>query len=214
MPASWFHPVGIYKVLARLWDRLPDVSGKLFLTFTLDPKNYANEETAFEDSREWLRKVFFQLRHGVKHEGKTYTINTYADSIEPVNVRGPRRSHLSRLARDPIQRHAAVQKLCQFTHTRSIQVEGGCRVVPCGTPRFQFFADVRLGRRRQISYSFSSYVFGEVTEPGAAASLKLAPPAVGLLASGTAGDRAQSKRRSSPAPNTDPRYFGVIAFGR
>lgn len=65
IPASWFHPVGIYKVLARFWDRLPDVSGKLFLTFTLDPKNYANEETAFEDSRDWLRKVFFQLRHGV-----------------------------------------------------------------------------------------------------------------------------------------------------
>ena len=38
VPASWFHPVGIYKVLARIWDRLPDVSGKLFLTFTLDPK--------------------------------------------------------------------------------------------------------------------------------------------------------------------------------
>ncbi|HAO79416.1 MAG TPA: hypothetical protein DCQ92_10660 [Verrucomicrobia subdivision 3 bacterium] len=63
IPASWFHPVGIFKVLARFWDRLPDVSGKLFLTFTLDPKNYANEETAFEDSRDWLRKVFYQLRH-------------------------------------------------------------------------------------------------------------------------------------------------------
>ena len=28
IPASWFHPVGIFKVLARFWDRLPDVSGK------------------------------------------------------------------------------------------------------------------------------------------------------------------------------------------
>lgn len=83
VPASWFHPVGIYKVLARIWDRLPDVSGKLFLTFTLDPKNYANEETAFADSREWLRKVFFQLRHGVEHEGKTYTINApYCIKVE------------------------------------------------------------------------------------------------------------------------------------
>ncbi len=83
VPASWFHPVGIYKVLARLWDRLPDVSGKLFLTFTLDPKNYANEETAFEDSREWLRKVFFQLRHGVEHEGKTYVIDApYCIKVE------------------------------------------------------------------------------------------------------------------------------------
>ncbi len=83
IPASWFHPVGIYKVLARIWDRLPDVSGKLFLTFTVDPKNYANEETAFEDSRDWLRKVFFELRHGVEHEGKTYTINApYCIKVE------------------------------------------------------------------------------------------------------------------------------------
>jgi hypothetical protein len=75
IPASWFHPVGIFKVLARFWDRLPDVSGKLFLTFTLDPKNYASEEAAFEDSRDWLRKVFFQLRHGIEHEGKTCVID-------------------------------------------------------------------------------------------------------------------------------------------
>lgn len=74
VPASWFHPVGIFKVLARFWDRLPDVSGKLFLTFTLDPQNYADEEAAFEDSRAWLRKVFYQLRQGIEHEGKTYTI--------------------------------------------------------------------------------------------------------------------------------------------
>jgi len=83
IPASWFHPVGIFKVLARLWDRLPDVSGKLFLTFTLDPKNYANEETAFEYSREWLRKVFFQLRHGVEHEGKTFVMDApYCIKVE------------------------------------------------------------------------------------------------------------------------------------
>ncbi len=83
IPASWFHPVGIYKTLARFWDRLPDVSGKLFLTFTLDPKNYANEETAFEDSRDWLRKIFFQLRHGVEHEGKDYVIDApYCIKVE------------------------------------------------------------------------------------------------------------------------------------
>jgi hypothetical protein len=83
IPASWFHPIGIYKVLARLWPRLPDVSGKLFLTFTVDPKKYANEETAFEDSRQWLRKVFYQLRHGVEHEGKTYVINApYCIKVE------------------------------------------------------------------------------------------------------------------------------------
>jgi len=83
IPASWFHPVGIYKVLARFWDRLPDVSGKLFLTFTLDPKNYADEEAAFEDSRNWLRKVFYQLRHGVEYEGKIYIIDApYCIKVE------------------------------------------------------------------------------------------------------------------------------------
>lgn len=59
VPASWFHPVGVFKVLARIWDRLPDVSGTLFLTFTLDPKNYANEETAFEHS--WMTKRWTRL---------------------------------------------------------------------------------------------------------------------------------------------------------
>jgi hypothetical protein len=83
IPESWFHPVGIYKVLARFWDRLPDVGGKLFLTFTLDPKNYADEEAAFEDSRNWLRKVFYQLRQGVEHEGKIYVIDApYCIKVE------------------------------------------------------------------------------------------------------------------------------------
>jgi len=83
IPASWFHPVGIYKVLARFWDRLPDVSGKLFLTLTLDPKNYADEETGFDDSRNWLRKVFYRLRQGVEHDGKAYTIDApYCVKVE------------------------------------------------------------------------------------------------------------------------------------
>jgi hypothetical protein len=83
IPASWFHPVGIYKVLARIWGRLPDVGGKLFLTFTVDPKSYANEETAFEDSRQLLRKVFYYLRHGVEHQGKTYVIDApYCVKVE------------------------------------------------------------------------------------------------------------------------------------
>ena len=70
-------------MLARIWDRLPDVGGKLFFTFTLDPKLYANEEAAFEDSRKRLRKVFFQLRHGVEHEGKVYTVDApYCIKVE------------------------------------------------------------------------------------------------------------------------------------
>jgi hypothetical protein len=83
VPASWFHPVGIFKVLARFWDRLPDVGGKLFITLTLDPKNYANEEAAFEDSRDWMRKVFYQLRQGAEHEGKIYVIDApYCVKVE------------------------------------------------------------------------------------------------------------------------------------
>jgi hypothetical protein len=83
VPASWFHPLGIFKALARFWDRLPDASGKLFLTLKLDPKNYANEESAFEDSRECMRRVFYQLRQGVEHEGKTYTIDApYCVKVE------------------------------------------------------------------------------------------------------------------------------------
>jgi hypothetical protein len=83
VPASWFHPVGIFKVLARFWDRLPDVSGKLFLTFTLDPKNYANEETAFEDSRDWLRKVFYQLRHGVEADTTSLALGERSHDWQP-----------------------------------------------------------------------------------------------------------------------------------
>jgi hypothetical protein len=30
IPVSWIHPVGMHKVVARIWDRLPDVSGKLW----------------------------------------------------------------------------------------------------------------------------------------------------------------------------------------
>lgn len=83
VPASWFHQLGIFKVLVRFWDRLPDVSGKLFLTLTLDPKNYGDEEIAFEESRDWMRKVFYQLRKGVEHEGKIYTIDApYCVKVE------------------------------------------------------------------------------------------------------------------------------------
>ena len=51
--------------------------------------------------------------------------------------------------------------------------------------------------------SFSRDVAREVNEPGAAASLLLAPPAVEDLAGKTAGDRAQSNHRIPPAPNAD-----------
>lgn len=75
IPPSWFHPVGVLKVLDRLRDRLPDVSGKLFLTFTVDPRLYADEAAAYDHSRDQLRRVFFKLRHGVKHGAKRYVID-------------------------------------------------------------------------------------------------------------------------------------------
>ena len=42
------------------------------------------------------------------------------------------------LSRDAIKRCIPVQKLCQFTHPLSIQVEEGCRLVPGGTAGSSF----------------------------------------------------------------------------
>lgn len=83
IPASWFHARGIYKVLARLTPRLPDVGGNLFLTFTINPAFYASPSIAFEHARDRLRRVFYRLRRGVAWEGKTYVIDApYAIKVE------------------------------------------------------------------------------------------------------------------------------------
>ena len=84
VPASWFHPRGIKKVLRRLTPRLPDVSGKLFLTFTLARETCGGDpETAFEYARAKLRRVFYRLRNGVEWEGKRYEIDApYCVKIE------------------------------------------------------------------------------------------------------------------------------------
>ncbi len=83
IPTSWFHEKGIYKVLARLEPRLPDVSGKLFLTFTTDPKLFKDAESAFEHGRDRLRKIFYRLRKGVEWEGKRYRIDApYCVKVE------------------------------------------------------------------------------------------------------------------------------------
>ncbi len=84
VPASWFHPVGIRKVLHRLEPLLPDVSGKLFLTFTLARDTCGGDpEAAFEYARKRLRKVFYRLRQGVEHQGKSYAINApYCVKVE------------------------------------------------------------------------------------------------------------------------------------
>lgn len=83
IPVSWFHPKGIYRVLARLEPRLPDVSGKLFLTFTTNPALHADPLAAFEHSRDRLRRIFFRLRRGIEWKGKQYVIDApYAVKLE------------------------------------------------------------------------------------------------------------------------------------
>ena len=51
------------------------MSGRLFLTLTIDPKMWADSEAAFEDSRDLIRRIFYQFRKGVEHEGKLYVID-------------------------------------------------------------------------------------------------------------------------------------------
>lgn len=82
-PDSWFHPVGIFKVLRRLEPRLPNVSNGLFLTFTLAPIYFSNEETAYHHSRNLLRKIFYKLRKGILYNGKKYQIDApYCIKVE------------------------------------------------------------------------------------------------------------------------------------
>jgi hypothetical protein len=84
VPTSWFHPVGIKKVLRRLEPRLPDVAGKLFLTFTLERETCGGDpEAAFERGRAKLRKVFYALRNGVECDGRRYEIDApYCVKVE------------------------------------------------------------------------------------------------------------------------------------
>lgn len=76
IPESWYHEKGIYKVLAKLLPRLPDVKGCLFLTLTVDPKFFSDPAEAYEDTRQKIRKVFYALRKGVWWEGKLYKIKS------------------------------------------------------------------------------------------------------------------------------------------
>ena len=80
-PISWFHPVGIHKVLARLKPKLPDVSGCLFITLTFNPMLFANPSLAFETGRDRLRRIFYKLRRGVMWNGKHYRIDAPYDNV-------------------------------------------------------------------------------------------------------------------------------------
>ncbi len=76
IPVCWYHPKGIYRARKKIEPRLPDVSRKLFLTFTVDPKLYANPASAFEHSRNRLRRVFYKLRKGLFWERKFIQLNS------------------------------------------------------------------------------------------------------------------------------------------
>lgn len=83
IPKSWFHPLGIFKVVADMMPRLPDVTGSLFLTFTTNQTFFAGPESAYDYSRKRLRKLFYALRQGVEWEGKTYRMDApYCVKVE------------------------------------------------------------------------------------------------------------------------------------
>jgi hypothetical protein len=96
-------------------------------------------------------------------------------------------------------------------------------MVPHGTSGSSFLRTCVWGGCAKIFCSFSSDVLGELVEPGAAGEPELAPPAVAYPHLLTAGERAQSMRRSprhvqtvyvAAVPNADRRGSGPIAFGR
>ena len=70
VPESWFHPIGIHKVVRKIEERLPKISGNLFITLTLDPALFAGPEAGFNRARDRIRRLFHKLRKGVNWEGK------------------------------------------------------------------------------------------------------------------------------------------------
>ncbi len=87
IPNSWFHPKGIAKVLKRFWHRLPNVSGCLFATLTIDreamrSQGYGPSES-FDITRDRVRKMFYELRRGVRWKGRLYRIDAeYCTKVE------------------------------------------------------------------------------------------------------------------------------------
>ncbi len=87
IPCSWFHPKGIYKVLKRFWHRLPNVSGSLFATLTIDRELMRSRglgpSEAFDLTRDRIRRILHRLRNGVEWEGKVYRIKgAYCTKVE------------------------------------------------------------------------------------------------------------------------------------
>jgi len=73
-PKSWFSEIGRYKLLKDLTPKLPNVEGGLFVTLTTDPKLFASPESAFEHSRDRIRRLMFKLRRGVTWKGQKVKI--------------------------------------------------------------------------------------------------------------------------------------------
>ena len=122
---------------------------------------------------------------------------------------------LSSLSRDAIKRCIPVQKLCQFTHPLSIQVDDGCRLVPCGTSGSSFLRTCGWGgvAKLLLFHSFVGYD-RELNEPGAAGSHTARAPG-GRIPRGVDRWRcAQSNPRSPAAPNADRRCCCTSEFGR
>ena len=82
-PKSWFCPVGIRKVLRDLEPKLPDVGGSLFLTLTIDPSKFTDPDSAFDQARDRIRRMFHRLRRGVDWKGKRYVLDKqYCTKVE------------------------------------------------------------------------------------------------------------------------------------
>lgn len=77
IPACWWHPQGIRKMVKRLEARgFPWLKGWLFFTLTIDQKRFASETDAFEAGKDRLRRVIHQLRR------RGYEIRRYAFKLE------------------------------------------------------------------------------------------------------------------------------------
>jgi hypothetical protein len=77
IPACWWHPQGIRKMVKRLEARgFPWLRGWLFFTLTIDQKRFASETEAFEAGKDRLRRVI----HGLRKRG--YDIKRHAFKLE------------------------------------------------------------------------------------------------------------------------------------
>ncbi|KAF0096347.1 MAG: hypothetical protein E1N59_314 [Puniceicoccaceae bacterium 5H] len=68
IPRSWFHPVGAQIRAKEVLARMPDVTGCLFLTLTLDRQLFEGPADAFEHGRDRIRRMMHKLKLWVRKE--------------------------------------------------------------------------------------------------------------------------------------------------